>query len=77
MCGIVGFVNYKQDISNYKNILLKMNNSLSLRGPDEDGYYIKKHIAFAHKRLITTDLKGGKQPMLANSQNLRSICYNI
>ena len=25
MCGIVGFVNYKQDISNYKNILINMN----------------------------------------------------
>ena len=24
MCGIVGFINYKQDISNYKNILLQM-----------------------------------------------------
>ena len=35
MCGIVGFVNYKQDVSKYGNILINMNNSISRRGPDE------------------------------------------
>ena len=63
MCGIVGFVNYKQDISNYKNILTDMNNTLSRRGPDEEGYFIQKHIALGHKRLIVIDPEGGKQPM--------------
>ena len=63
MCGIVGFVNYKQDISNYKNILLQMNNTLSRRGPDEEGNFIDKHVALAHKRLIVIDPDGGKQPM--------------
>lgn len=63
MCGIVGFVNYKQNVSKYKNILLNMNNSLSRRGPDEDGYYTKDHIALGHKRLIVIDPEGGKQPM--------------
>ena len=63
MCGIVGFVNYKQDISNYKNILLQMNNTLSRRGPDEEGNFIDKHVALAHKRLIIIDPDGGKQPM--------------
>ena len=63
MCGIVGFVNYKQDISNYKSILLQMNNTLSRRGPDEDGDFIDKHVALAHKRLIVIDPDGGKQPM--------------
>ena len=41
MCGIVGFVNYKQNLLNYKKILQNMNNSLSKRGPDEEGYYLK------------------------------------
>ena len=68
MCGIVGFVNYKQDISKFKNTLINMNNSLSRRGPDEEGYYIKKHVALAHKRLIVIDPEGGKQPMTANYQ---------
>ena len=68
MCGIVGFINYKQDISKYKNIIINMNNSLSNRGPDEEGYYIKNHVALGHKRLIVIDPDGGKQPMLERAK---------
>lgn len=64
MCGFVGFVNYKRDISNYRNVLANMNNTLTNRGPDEQGYYINDHVALAHKRLIVIDPKGGKQPMM-------------
>ena len=38
MCGFVGFADFKNDISNTKNILLTMNSTLSKRGPDEDGF---------------------------------------
>ena len=64
MCGIIGFVNYKKNISNYKDILSNMNNTLSNRGPDEQGFYIKENVALAHKRLIVIDPEGGKQPMI-------------
>ena len=64
MCGIVGFTNLKKDISNYRNVLNNMNEALSKRGPDEEGFYISKHIALAHKRLIVIDPEGGKQPMM-------------
>ena len=64
MCGIVGFVNYEKDVSSYKNVLDNMTNTLYKRGPDETGYYINKHIALGHKRLIIIDPEGGKQPMV-------------
>lgn len=64
MCGFVGFANFNDDISNNKNILKSMNEALSKRGPDEEGYYIDKHACLAHKRLIVIDPEGGKQPML-------------
>ena len=64
MCGFVGFVNYKQNLSKYKNVLINMNNVLSKRGPDEEGFYLKSHIALGHKRLIVIDPEGGKQPMI-------------
>ena len=38
MCGLVGFVNFQNDISNKKEIIKKMNTTLSKRGPDEDVY---------------------------------------
>lgn len=60
MCGFVGFVDYKKDISNKENILNNMNQTLSKRGPDEQGYYIKENIALGHKRLIVIDPKGRK-----------------
>ena len=66
MCGIVGFVNYKKDILPYKNVLTQMTDELSKRGPDEDGYYLKEHVALGHKRLIVIDPEGGKQPMIEN-----------
>lgn len=77
MCGIVGFVNYKQNVSDYRNILTSMNNTLTKRGPDEDGVIIKDHVALAHKRLIVIDPKGGKQPMTYTyAENEYTIVYN-
>lgn len=55
MCGIVGFSSFDADVSNKKNILINMNNSLNKRGPDEDGFYLSEHIGLAHKRLIVVD----------------------
>ncbi len=69
MCGIVGFANLKKDISNYRNVLNNMNETLSKRGPDEEGYYISKHVALGHKRLIVIDPEGGKQPMVERFQD--------
>lgn len=64
MCGFVGFVNYKKNVSNYKEFLCNMNETLAKRGPDEDGYYINENVGLGHKRLIVIDPEGGKQPMV-------------
>ncbi len=77
MCGFVGFTNIKNAIIENKSILKKMNQKLSKRGPDEDGYYIQEHIAMGHKRLIVIDPHGGKQPMVQKtSYGDYVICYN-
>ena len=77
MCGFVGFSNLKDKICFDTNVLKKMNQVLSKRGPDEDGYYINEHVALGHKRLIVIDPKGGKQPMVEKySYGEFAICYN-
>lgn len=64
MCGIVGFVNYKKELPNKQNIINIMTQTLSNRGPDEEGIYLKNNVALGHKRLIVIDPQGGKQPMV-------------
>lgn len=64
MCGIVGFVNYKKELPNKQNVIILMTQTLSNRGPDEEGIYIKNNVALGHKRLIVIDPQGGKQPMI-------------
>lgn len=76
MCGFVGFANLKENISSKTNIY-NMNESISKRGPDEDGYYYEEHVCLGHKRLIVVDPDGGKQPMSAMKYgNLYTIVYN-
>ena len=76
MCGFVGFANLKENISSKTNIY-NMNESISKRGPDEDGYYYEEHVCLGHKRLIVVDPNGGKQPMSAMKDgNLYTIVYN-
>ncbi len=77
MCGFVGFSNQKEKVTQDRNIIEKMNQVLTKRGPDENGYYIEDHIAMGHKRLIVIDPKGGKQPMIEKSSyGDFVICYN-
>lgn len=60
MCGFVGFINFKKDISKDKIVLENMNKTMVKRGPDEEGYYIDKSVALAHRRLIVIDPEGRK-----------------
>ncbi len=77
MCGIVGFVNYKKELPNKKNVINSMTQTLSNRGPDEEGLYLNNNVAFGHKRLIVIDPQGGKQPMIQRfSQGEYVITYN-
>ena len=77
MCGFVGFSSLKNELSNSRPIIEKMNSSLIQRGPDEFGYYINNNIALGHRRLIVVDPEGGKQPMIEKfSYGDYVICYN-
>ena len=79
MCGIVGFTNYDGNMRNEEagRVLSNINNTLSKRGPDENGIYIKEDICIAHRRLIVIDPEGGKQPMICKYLgNTYVITYN-
>jgi asparagine synthase (glutamine-hydrolysing) len=63
MCGITGIFHFKNSQKIDPTVLQKMTDILQHRGPDDDGYYIKDHIALGQRRLSIIDLAGGKQPM--------------
>ena len=77
MCGIVGFSNFKEDISRYKNVIQFMSNKIEKRGPDQEGEFITPNVCFGHKRLVVIDKNGGRQPMTFNYfDNTYTITYN-
>ena len=65
MCGIVGVFGENKN-SNFRKSLYLMTDSLTHRGPDDSGTWIKEDnkLGFGHRRLSILDLsKSGHQPM--------------
>lgn len=63
MCGINGF-NFKDT-----KLLLKMNEEISYRGPDDTGIFEDEKISLGHNRLSIIDLSElASQPMASNDQ---------
>ncbi len=63
MCGIAGWIDYKNNISVNDKIIEKMSLTLSRRGPDENGIYREENAVLLHRRLAVIDIEHGKQPM--------------
>ena len=73
MCGFVGWINNKKRLCNKKELIMKMNETLSKRGPDSTGYYFLDNVLLGHKRLAIIDVEKGIQPMTYNDY---TIVYN-
>ena len=65
MCGICGFIG-----AGDKDVLVRMTDSLTHRGPDEAGFFFKNGIAVGHRRLKIIDLVAGQQPMFSPDKSL-------
>lgn len=68
MCGICGFTGRKNDV-----ILKKMADSISHRGPDEEGFYSNGKINLGARRLSIIDLETGHQPVHNESKTVWSV----
>ncbi|PAV29427.1 asparagine synthase (glutamine-hydrolyzing) [Virgibacillus profundi] len=77
MCGITGWVNWHQDLTQHVFTMEKMANTLSRRGPDVSNVWSSRHVSLGHTRLIVVDPAGGMQPMAKEKNNrLYKIVYN-
>lgn len=75
MCGICGILNLDGEPVPHR-YLKAMVDSLSHRGPDDEGYYVDINIALGHRRLAVLDLSpAGHQPMV-NKQGTIVLVYN-
>ena len=69
MCGIAGIID--QNIENKDKVILDMVNNIIHRGPDDDGFYVDKHVGIGMRRLSIIDLSEG-QP-----ENILSLIFPV
>ena len=76
MCGINGIAfssKSKRQIDD--EILARMRDCITHRGPDEKGLFVDSNVGFGHRRLSIVDVSHGHQPM-SNSDESCVIIYN-
>ena len=78
MCGITGIADLNGPVS--PQVLKRMADTLRLRGPDDESYYIPEPksggtaVGFGFRRLAIIDLSGGRQPMSNEDGSLWIVC---
>lgn len=70
MCGIAGFIGFKND-----NLIKQMSQDMLHRGPDGEGYYMHENVSLLNRRLAIIDRKGGDQPIY-NEDKTIAVVYN-
>jgi asparagine synthase (glutamine-hydrolysing) len=63
MCGIAGWISYQRDLETQQTAVDAMTETMSCRGPDDRGTWVRGPAALGHRRLAVIDLPGGRQPM--------------
>ena len=67
MCGICGFTG---KIENREEVLKRMTEVITHRGPDSDGYFADDYINMGFRRLSIIDLDAGHQPIYNEDKTL-------
>jgi|CXWL01.1.fsa_nt_gi asparagine synthase (glutamine-hydrolysing) len=75
MCGIAGKLGFHPGAVPSKDLLRKMCDAISHRGPDDAGYFLQGPVALGHRRLSIIDLASGHQP-LSNEDDTVWVVFN-
>jgi asparagine synthase (glutamine-hydrolysing) len=67
MCGISGWIDFQRDLTREQPAIDGMCATMTCRGPDAGGSWVRPHAALGHRRLAIIDLPGGAQPMVAGT----------
>lgn len=65
MCGFIGCVhdNTQNYTDEQKQLFKNMNDLITHRGPDDEGFFYDDHIQFGFRRLSIIDIEAGHQPL--------------
>ena len=75
MCGIVGYLNLRNDEPPSALMLRQMLAMIRHRGPDQFGIYLGEEIGMGNARLSIVDLASGQQPIGSEDERFW-IVYN-
>jgi asparagine synthase (glutamine-hydrolysing) len=77
MCGIAGWIDWEEDLSEKAAVIETMIGRLSHRGPDAHDTWLSQKAAMGHYRLSVIDPIGGGQPMIYQiAEQTYVITYN-
>jgi asparagine synthase (glutamine-hydrolysing) len=75
MCGICGKLLFDHEARVSPALIKSMADTISHRGPDDDGYFVSGPVGLGFRRLSIIDLSGGHQP-LSNEDGSIHIIFN-
>ncbi len=75
MCGIAGVFHFSADREADGSVLSKMTDTLTHRGPDGEGHFIRGNVGLGHRRLTIIDLSTGDQPLISEDGSI-AIVFN-
>jgi len=73
MCGICGIFETGGEKIVQRATLKAMSDTISHRGPDDDGFYTCGGIGLAHRRLSIIDVEGGHQPLANEDESIWTV----
>ncbi len=77
MCGIAGWIDFKNNLIEQNEIMSVLSDTLIARGPDAGGKWKCKEAYLVHRRLIVVDPENGGQPMVRERQGKKYVLtYN-
>ena len=74
MCGLCGVVYSDPERPVDRDMLHRMTNMMSHRGPDGDGYFVEPGIGLGFRRLSIIDLQTGDQPISNEDGSVTVVC---
>lgn len=75
MCGIAGIFNTRSEDAPQTELIHRMTDAITHRGPDESGIHIEPGLALGHRRLSVIDIASGQQPLF-NEDRSAAIVFN-